>query len=213
MDEFHKNLHWKYHVECMVCIYCNQPVTKDMAEKEIKDGELIGTICHKPCEHKYMAEELRKKPVIVTQDKLDYYNRISLMFEANLDLSVETNQTEASLLARAYAVDMNLDQLFMTVRRMEAITAALSIMSSKTKGQAIFNLNEKSKLRMIEVEEYRKKQVEDKNAPPKIKKVYEKLSAEERADRNMITSYKKIFPGITDDEIQDMIDKAKKSKG
>jgi len=208
LEEPFRSLHWKYHKECRNCKYCNKEVQLEIVDKEFNNGE---TICHKPCEERFMDAEFRQRPVMITQEKLDYLNRINLMFEANLELSIETNQSEAALLAPLLAATMAYDQLFLTVKRMEAITAQFSIALSKDKSKALSMIEARQKVKFQEVEEYRKKQQEPK--PPKaVKAKTEHLTPDEKIHRNMIAAYQKMFPHLTEEEIVDQIvNKAKRT--
>src|SRR6184192_3844546 len=109
LEPFLQKLRRKFHDHCLKCTYCNRDVSYEIIEKQITKNE---TPCHRPCDDKYFEEQFKNKPVTITQDKLDYLNRANLMFAANLELSPETNQKEASYMANLFIVDMTLDQLF-----------------------------------------------------------------------------------------------------
>jgi len=208
MEEFFKKLHWKFHERCMNCHYCGHLVQLEIVEKLHKSSKII---CHQPCEDKHFEQEFKNKPVLVTQAHLDFLNKVNLMFAANLELSPETNQKEAALMASLWAVDMKLDQLFITVKRMEAITASLSIVLSRDKTRALNMISETERRKFEEVQEYRKKQSDPKE--PKEKKVQSirepkvKMSPDERNHVNMIKAFKMM--GMSDGDIEIAINKAK----
>lgn len=200
MEEFFYKLRWEFHERCMNCHYCGKQVQLEIVQKRFKNKQLI---CHQPCEDKFYEQEFKNKPVIVTQAHLDFLNKVNLMFAANLELSPETNQKEAALMASLWAVDMKLDQLFITVKRMEAITASLSIVLSKDKSKAISMIQSTERKKFDDVVEYRKKQLEPKPAikatAPKEPKP--KLSKDEKDHENMVKAYKMLGMSAPDIEI------------
>ena len=208
MEEFLRRHRRKFHDHCLKCHYCNKDVSYEIIEKQIERNE---TPCHRPCEDKYFEQEFKNKPVTITQDKLDYLNRANLMFAANLELSPETNQKEASYMANLFIVDMTLDQLFITLKRMEAITAMCSIALSKDKSRAIAMIAEREREKFNEVQEYRKKQVErrDQRRESEISKTPKaKMTAEEKTHNNMVNSYLKM--GFTQEQVDKILEDARK---
>lgn len=208
-DAFEEKINMRIHTECLNCHYCQRPVQLEIVIRELMRDE---TVCHKPCEDSFMEQEFKNKPVQITQAKLDYLNRCNLMFSANLDLSVDTNQKEAALLANLFIVDMTLDQKFITLKRIEAIAAMMSIALSKDKNRAIAIIDQREKDKFQEVQEYRKKQVEVKEPKTKTESAPRlKLSPEEKAHKKMVDSYRSL--GFNDEQIQQIIAAANKSKG
>lgn len=205
---------YKVHVKCQECDFCGCMVQLEIVEREIRRGE---TVCHKPCEdkhnaeeHKRMEEEFKHKPVMITQQHLDYLNRINLMFAANLDLSVETNQKEASLQTGLWVVNMDIEQLYMTLKRMEAITAMVSIAVSRDKNKAISLIKQREDDKFREVKEYREKQETKKTEKTeKIAPTGEKKpritgeTPQAKAIRKMVESYK--LMGLNDAQIQEIL--------
>lgn len=199
--------HPKFHIRCMNCTYCHLPVPTPDVERMYSKGP----IAHQRCEDHHFQQELKKRPVEVSQKLLDYLNQVNLMFSAKINLSLETNGKEAAYIAGLLAVDMTFDQLAIVIRRMEFATAAFSMILSKNKGQkqlAMDLIDSREREKFKEVTDYRDKQA----APKKVKEVKPyKAPAMSKAEKDQAAQIKAFkMMGLSDDTINLMLTEAKK---
>ena len=176
-----------YHDDCMLCIFCHRGVGLIVVEKLIKQG--ITEVYHVPCKDTEEAKAYAERPVTVTQGTLDYVNRFNLLFMPNLELSIAGNQAEAELKLLPCVSDMTLDQLGLTLKRMESATAMLSILISKHKDTIRIRSQERDRERFEEVQDIRTEQINDDFAKRKRSRQKEEArqaGAKEREERKAI---------------------------
>lgn len=183
-----------YHEDCVKCEYCEHEVQYSLAMSQKENGHKP---YHPPCRSKALDKIFSEKPVTITQRELDDLNKFNLMFRPNLELSIKANQYEAELALDPAVADQNLDQLGMTLKRMEAITAKLSIVLSKHKDTIRLRAEERDRARFEEVKEIRAgytKKKDDKrktyeDEAPEVKKEKKRLNTLDRAKENVLKFY------------------------
>jgi hypothetical protein len=144
-----------FHQSCATCKYCTHDCGLEIIQKRLKEtesGEPV-VIYHDYCHSKKLEEDFKNKPVIITQGHLDMLNAANLMFRAKLDLSVETNQKEAEWMSNKYIHEMELDEKFITLKRLEAVAAMWSIALSKDKARIQIQLDEKERIKYKELKQ------------------------------------------------------------
>lgn len=155
----------KMHDECVNCIYCKHEVGLDLIEKRIKEQRVSASdlgpsndsienpisIFHDYCYNKHLEEDYKQKPVTITQGHLDMLNAANLMFKAQMDLSVSTNQKQAELESYKWMHEKSIEEIFVSIKRMEAVCAMWSITLSKEKGRILTKLAEAERIRYKEI--------------------------------------------------------------
>lgn len=114
------------------CAICGNPTTHEMLERAIASGSDCE---HQHCRDQRNALELKRKPVVITQELLDWHNERRLIFDVDVNLTVNANQTLAagSFRSSRWVHEMPLDQLFILMKKMEAVAAEASIILSESK--------------------------------------------------------------------------------
>lgn len=195
-----------YHDDCIKCAYCSNPVHYDIVVKCMHNEMPVS---HAPCRETFLRNEFNSKPVVIRQDHLDMLNRALLMLQPKMDLSVESNQKEIELQTHAWMVDMDLDQKYMHVKRMQAAAAMASIVLSKDpKARDIhFEISKREKRKFEEAEDYRQdsvKRIEERKAS--IRKEAVRRDPVLKAQDNIIQMYLKM--GLSREDAESMVKKA-----
>lgn len=178
---------------CDRCIYCNETVQFSDIQKlarlraEVADNGKF-SVYHQHCKNEALEKDFKSRPVIITQEHLDYLNASNLMFKANLQLSVETNQQEAEIRSREWIFQMSLEEKFIVLRRMEAVTAMLSIALSKEKQKIQIKLDELKRVGLKDLQQVEERIEIEKERIAKRKREEMKLSPAARAREKSITA-------------------------
>jgi len=145
-------LNHKWHYDCEKCQICGNDLAGEViAECLTSERE----ISHKPCWDKKHEALMAARPVEVTQGLLDYLNNVRLMIDGDLSKTIDDNQSIAEQAQRRWMHDKSIDEIFMSLRKMQAITACCSIV-----------LNERQKKEVslrISTEEKRRREAELKS--------------------------------------------------
>jgi hypothetical protein len=198
-----------YHDLCMECRYCNHSVGLSVVQGLQKQG--IDEIYHVPCYDNFMREQFAARPVTITQRELDYLNRFNLMFIPNMELSIKSNQADAELRLPFAIADLNLDETGMVLKRMEALTAMLSIALSKHKDTIRVRAEERDRQRFEEVKEIRNgQQITKEKKVAVARKATERLDPVARAKENVIKFYMSSL-GMTRESAEEFHNKQKGS--
>jgi|SRR5580693_6241824 hypothetical protein len=90
---------------------------------------------HLTCYDQKMEQELKQKPVTITQELLDWHNERRLIFDINNMLTVNANMTMAATNFRnsRWIHQLSHDDLYLVMKRLEAVAAEASIILSETK--------------------------------------------------------------------------------
>jgi glutamyl/glutaminyl-tRNA synthetase len=127
-----------------------------------------------------MAAEFRKRPVTITQELLDWHNERRLIFDVNKDMSVNSNQTMASTNFRnsRWVHEMPLEDLYILMKRLEALAAEASIMLTESKRKETIRLEIQQRDKKLvddvvngRVTEERKKEIKRNKFTPKEKAI------------------------------------------
>jgi hypothetical protein len=149
--------------------------------------------------------------VTVTQRELDYLNRLNLLFKPNLEMSVTSNQADAELKLLPCVAEMNLDELGICLKRMEAATAMLSIALSKHKDTIRIRSQERDRERFEEVKEIRSEQGQKKEKKKAAARdQFERLDPKERARRKSITALEAL--GMSHEVAEGIVNKQTQSE-
>lgn len=140
----------QYHFDCQICEYCKQSITHEMMHRWLLDK---GPRAHSTCYETYMQEEIKKRPVTITQGLLDYLNNWRLC--PDMTRTVESNQDTASLQARKCIVDMNHDEIYTLLKMAQAFCGTISEIVSQNKESA------ETKLRRVRADAEREKRSKD----------------------------------------------------
>jgi len=117
-----------YHFDCCNCEHCGNEIAKEIMMRWILDK---GPRAHSTCHETYMAEEISKRPIEITQGMLDYLNSWRLC--PDMTRTIEENQSRASIATRKNAVDMNHDELYVFMKMMQAVSGTISVIVSENK--------------------------------------------------------------------------------
>lgn len=117
-----------YHFNCQVCEYCKEQITHEMMHRWLLDK---GPRAHSTCYETYMQEEIKKRPVTITQGMLDYLNNWRLC--PDMARSIESNQDASSLQARKCVVNMNPQEIYTLLKMAQAFCGTISEIVSQNK--------------------------------------------------------------------------------
>ena len=122
----------KWHIDCQKCSICNGELNIDGVQRCL-DKEII--VSHSTCYDQRMNEELKRRPVTITQELLDWHNERRLIFDINGMLTANANMTIASTNFRnsRWIHELSLDDLYLVMKRLEACAAEASIILSESK--------------------------------------------------------------------------------
>lgn len=127
-----------YHFDCQICEYCKNPITHEMMHRWMIDK---GPRAHSTCYETYMQEEIKRRPVTITQGMLDYLNNWRLC--PDMSRTVESNQDTASLQARKCVIDMNHNEMYTLLKMAQAFCGTISEIVSQNKDSAEVKLKRK----------------------------------------------------------------------
>lgn len=183
------------HFECEECSICHEKIFEpqlgkclDEFRKDIEtnpDRALAAALImvHPRCREERMANEMKKRPIDVSQEMLDFYNEQNLLFQPNLELSPTVNQQVAANLGDAFfkkwIKDETLEEQYVRLKRMEAITIAFSLLIDKKKARAAVDEHEVKRIRRQAKEEKDKQEV-------KLQEKRERLDPAARAQRKAL---------------------------
>jgi hypothetical protein len=176
---------WAVHWDCLNCIHCGQEVYRSEIEKAISASSRVSganppiespqefqpiIVEHAYCANKKLEDDFKSKPVTITQAHLDMLNAANLMFQANLTWSIETNQQDAVHHAHKMMHEKSIEELFISMKRIEAVAAMYSIALGKEKNRI--------NIRMAELERINLKDL--KNADDRVEFEREKIKRREK---------------------------------
>lgn len=138
-----------WHFDCEKCTICGGDITSEIVARCLRTDREIS---HDPCFDKKYEALAAARPVEVTQGLLDYLNNVRLMIEPEMSRSIEDNQSLAESHLQSWLHEKKIDEIYIALRKMQAVTACLSIV-----------LNEKQKREVsvrISAEEKRKRDLD-----------------------------------------------------
>ena len=131
-----------YHFACAFCQFCKEPINEQVIAG-IRRTER--PFSHLHCWQTHNQAEIAKRPVTIDQGTFDYINAFRLMFEAKLDLEVETNQKDAEIQIDAFRRihQMSYEEIFKFGKRLEAGAAWCMLVLDKVKKKDLLELQKK----------------------------------------------------------------------
>lgn len=165
-----------YHFDCQVCEHCSNGIAREIMMRWVNDN---GPRAHSTCHETFMQNEIAKRPVTITQGMLDYLNAWRLT--PNLTQSIVENQRDAELATRKNAKDMNHEELYVFLKKMQAATAVISVIISENKQSA------EVKLRRDEWEKEREKRSKDLVADAQETRISQQAQVEKKRDKKLLT--------------------------
>lgn len=195
-------LHHKTHIECRVCHYCHNPLQLDIINKQIKEhgddpSDII--VHHQPCRDRWIEQEFAKSPVTITREHLDYLTRATSMFRPDMSVSWEANQSLAELAGQKFIHEMSIDEIFVSIKRMQAISAMWSIALDKKSYIIQKKLDdiERDRAQCHQAEDIRSGQINNKQE--KKRETAVRMSPEGKKQEKAIEALVK-FAGLTREE-------------
>lgn len=176
---------YRVHLACNHCRTCKGPINEQVRNNAEKNGWPYGEHVH--CNQKRLAEEFAKQPVTITQGMLNDLNRMRLIFEPSLDLSVETNQKTAeseynkTFGPAQFIHEQNLEYLYKFLARVEMVAALTRLAISKDKAKVKAMITER------EIEKFNKAK-EDREKVHVTPIERKRLSNEDKAIRALMTA-------------------------
>lgn len=164
-----------YHFDCQVCEYCKSEITHEMMTRWMLDK---GPRAHSTCYETYMAEEIQKRPVTITQGMLDYLNNWRLC--PDMTRSVESNQDAASLQARKCVIDMNHDEIYVALKMSQAFCGTISEIISQNKQ------SNEVKLRRAKADDEREKRSKDLVKDAEGTRISQQAQLEEKRTKKLL---------------------------
>lgn len=189
LGELEISVNRKWHFDCERCAICGGEVSDSVINECLTDEREVS---HKPCHDKKMATARDARPVEVTQGLLDYLNEIRLMVEPQLQYSIEDNQSTAEKKFNNYIHEKSIDEIFITLRKLQAVTACCSILlNDKQKKEVSIRINVEEKRRretdlrskVTSAEDYRKSE------QYKLERKREKLTPEGKAIAQLMKTF------------------------
>lgn len=194
LDPFEVEHNHHFHVDCKKCHYCSNEVQVDIinrilkAEENPADGPKV-IVYHQVCRDRQIEQDFKNTPVTITRSHLDYLTRAVNMASVDETLSVESNQLQGEIQSRQWISEMTLEQKYLHLKKMEAITAMLNLALSKDKQRILIMLSERDKSRMVETEEIRRNQATAKvKKQEKTREAARKVSPKEKTKEKAIVA-------------------------
>lgn len=204
------------HEECKLCHYCNKEVTPHYL-KAFCDQTERPMVYHQICRNQALEQDFKQKPVIITQEHLDYLNRSHLFMQqvmhSNDDLSIESNQEISERMITPWFTELDLEGKFKALKNFEAVCARMSIALSKDKNAIQTRIQAREIERYKEVQEIRDGQVTRKETNrmkslTEIEKDNEKANPQLKARRKAIEGFMKV--GMSEQAATQAVDGANK---
>lgn len=185
----------QWHDACKLCKYCNNEVGRDIIEKLIKqsDGDDKVEIYHFPCHQQKLENDFKTTPVTITQAHLDYLNSAAQMFEPNMQVSILTNQKLAGNASRKFVHEKTVEEIFMMIRRMEAIAAEWNIALNKEKTRIENSLRDLERVQLKDLQNSEERVEFEQKRIKKREREALKLSPELRAREKAISAFMKLM--------------------
>lgn len=163
------------HFDCQVCEYCKESIAHEILHRWLLDK---GPRAHSTCYETYMQEEIKKRPVTITQGMLDYLNNWRLC--PDMSRTVESNQDAASLQARKCVVDMNYDEIYVLLKMAQAFCGTISeIVSQNQQSDAL-------KLRIQKADAERSKRSSDLVKDAQETRISQQAQIEEKRTKKLL---------------------------
>lgn len=143
---------------CRACTTCQQPLGPREIRACIKECEesfegsldnLAALLIHPRCDLLQRPNANQDPEVIIKQSYMDYLNNIRLLWEAEPDLSPETNEQSAAIACARLLVNQPLEKIYLNLSRMQAAVAHLAI-ALKTDRKNIKDVLDKREARKFE---------------------------------------------------------------
>ena len=141
--------HINYSQYCQICKQCSNchrqidPAALDFCLKYTIEHPWLCT----DCQSQEYREKWELRQIAITAKELDWLNRVRLMIDVQMDMSVDTNMRSAELAAESWIVDMPQESAYMFLKRMEAITASVSVALKRVKGEIKLKLEQKERFK------------------------------------------------------------------
>lgn len=183
------SLNHKWHYDCERCQICGGELDGGVIAECIRSEREIS---HKPCWDNKHAALMAARPVEVTQGLLDYLNEIRLMVDGDLSKTIDDNQSIAESAQRKWMHNKSIDEIFMSLRKLQAITACCSIvLNERQKKEVSLRISTEEKRRkdnelksqVGSAEEYRETEQR------KLERKREKLTPEGKAIAQLVKTF------------------------
>jgi hypothetical protein len=214
---------WPVHFDCMNCTHCGQEVYRSEIEKAISASSRGSVdspqspqefqpinVAHQYCINQKLEQDFKQKPVTITQAHLDMLNAANLMFQANLTWSVETNQQDAVHHAHKMMHEKSVAELFITMKRIEAVAAMYSIALSKEKNRIQIQLSEIELINLKDLKNADDRVEFEREKIKRREKEAVRLSPELRAQEKAISAM--ALMGMSREAAIESIEKAKANR-
>ena len=218
LGDFEISTSKEWHANCQICLYCSKEINLTVVTECQREGRPFS---HRHCWIRRNEEELRKRPVEVTQGHLDYLNIYRLMLEPKVDLSTDTNQNDADIQFRGYRNlhEMTFEEVFLFGKRAEAVAAACLLIIADKKDKIKTERQERDVALIKDheanrISDQRKKEIKNLEKRPDVKSLKALGISPEDALR-MVQREKAIKAqmsvGLTREEAEASLDKGKES--
>lgn len=184
--------------KCPICHNYGDPISNESMTLEELDWavQYKTPAQHFSCMLAGVKDSIESNPQIITQKHLNYLNAIHLMFGINEELSKESNIVEATFATNSFMVGKSSKQIYLHLRRVEAIAAVLSIAIKRDKKSVELELD------ATERTKYARATSKQDVKPPAQKPVKKAMSVRDRGIQGLMAV------GLSEEEAAETYDKA-----
>jgi hypothetical protein len=181
LSEPELELHRTYHKSCMVCHYCKNETTDEMARK----AESPESLFHGPCHERKLMEDFKNKDLPIVQEQLDLLNKF--------------------LLTAHDEIPLTLDVLYPLLRNLQQAAANVSIAINRKKDK--IKIKDADAYRKhVEIRnennKFEKRAVEEKKARLQAERLDPKLRDRRKALQGLMTAF-----SLTEAQANEMLSK------
>lgn len=205
LGELELSLNRKWHYDCKKCEHCGDTISDDIFNKWL-NGK--GPRAHSSCHDNYVTQELKNRPIVVTQGTLDILNRFRMMIEPDVKMVRLDDERESEKLMKEWIHELPIEQIRRAHEKMQNLAAALAIVL-KNEEKYVTNRLAELKIKPTKVRD------EEKLNDAYQHRVDQRIEKEKRAEKKSpegkaIAAFMKL--GISEEDAKKMVAASKKTE-
>lgn len=134
----------QYCQSCKTCAKCFDQIDPAALAFGLRYSIEFPLLCTN-CQSIEYREAIENRRIPITVKELDWLNRVRLLIDINMDISVDTNMRTAELAAEGWIADLPLESTYVFLRRMEAIAATVAVALKRDRSAIKLKLEEKER--------------------------------------------------------------------